>query len=239
MPAEEPGKRIVGAERCRRLVGEVSDLPLLQAEVLAASAPLEAMLGRVGEAGELIGRSHEAAGKLNAWIWIGSFWDAFILLWQGDPVAAEGVLLPAYEALKQMGEKSHFSSISHALSHALYDQGRYAEAEELTYECEEVSRPNDVHSQISWRSIRSKAFARRGEHRAAERLAREAVAFAGASDFLLAHAEALTDLSEVLELQNKRSDAGEALQKALDLHELKGNVLGATLTRARLANLPA
>ena len=140
-------------------------MPLLQAEILAALAPLEAMLGRVDEAGELIRRAHETTinaqlGGLDQLVLA-----AFILMWQGDPIAAEHELRPAYGALRQMGEKSHFSSITHALSHALYAQGKYEEAEQLTLECEEVSRPNDVHSQISWRSIRAKTLARKGEHR--------------------------------------------------------------------------
>lgn len=227
----------LAAERCRLLIGEVPEESLLQAEVLAGSAPLEAMLGRVREATDRIERSHEIANNLNAWIWIGSFWHAFILMWQGDPIAAEQVLLPAYDALQQMGEKSHFSSISHALSSALYDQGRYEEAEHLTQECEDASRPNDVHSQISWRSIRAKTLAQRGKRQVAEQLAREAVAFAETSDFFLAHAGAIADLAEVLELQNKREQATEALHKALELHARKGNVLGAGRARSRLAEL--
>ena len=175
------------------------------------------MLGHVDEADELIGRAHETTSNANAGIWISSFWAAFILLWQGDPIAAEHELRPAYDALKQMGEKSHFSSIAHALSHALYDQGRYEEAEQLTHECEEASRPNDVHSQIIWRSIRAKTLARKGEHQAAEQLAREAVAFAEKSDFLLAHADALTDLAEVLELQGKHERGGRGTSARLSI----------------------
>jgi tetratricopeptide (TPR) repeat protein len=232
-----PAPAADGATRCRHLVAEMSDMPLLQAEILAALAPFEAMLGRVDEATELIGRAHEIASNADTWIWISSFWEAFILLWRGDPIAAELELLPAYDALKQMGEKSHFSSIAHALSRALFDQRRYAEAEQLTHECEEASRPNDVHSQISWRAIRAKTLARRGEHQTAEQLAREAVAYAEKSDFLMAHADAMTDLAEVLELQSQRDGATEALQKALDLHEQKGNVLAADRTSARLAEL--
>ena len=232
-----PAPAAEAAERCRCLIEEVPDAPVLQAEILAALAPLEAMLGNVDEAGELIRRAHETTINPNSGVWISSFWAAFILMWQGDPIAAEHELRPAYGALRQMGEKSHFSSITHALSHALYAQGKYEEAEQLTLECEEVSRPNDVHSQISWRSIRAKTLARKGEHPAAEKLAREAVAFAERSDFLLAHADALTDLAEVLELQGKHEQAAEAIRKALDLHERKGNTLATDRMRNRLTQL--
>jgi len=100
-----------------------------------------------------------------------------------------------------------------------------------------VSRPNDVHSQVNWRSIRAKTLARRGEHQAAERLVREAVAFAEESDFLVAHADAVSDLADVLELQDRREEAIDALRKALGLHERKGNGIAANRVRARIEEL--
>ena len=103
-------------------------------------------------------------------------------------------------------------------------QGRYDEAEQLTRECEEAARPNDVHSQILWRSTRAKALARGGALEAAERLAREAIEFAAQSDFHLAHADALTDLAEVLELRGEREAATAASEEAARFYELKGNL---------------
>ena len=147
------------------------------------------------------------------------------------------MLLPAYDRLKEMGEKSHFSSISQRLSQAVYEQGRYAEAEQLTHECEQAARPNDVHTQIGWRTIRAKTLARRGQHHEAEALARDALAYAATSDFLLAHADAADGLAEVLELEERGSDAIKAARLALDLHERKGNILAADRTRARLQQL--
>jgi len=170
-------------------------------------------------------------------IWIVSFWSSFIFMWQGDPVRAESELRPGYDALKKIGEKSHFSSISHALSNALYMQGRDDEAEALTRECEEASRSNDIHSHILWRSTRAKVLARRGDVAAAETLAREAVAFASGSDFLVAHADALADLAEVLEVAGRRDEGVRALRSAIDLHERKGNVLAVGQARRRLDEL--
>ena len=173
----------------------------------------------------------EHAGE---WIWIVSFWYAFVFVWQGEPATAEQELLPGYEALKKMGEKSHFSSISHALSSALYTQGRYDEAEQLTRECEDATRPNDVHSNILWRSIRAKVLARRGELEAAHRLARESLSTASASDFDPAHADALMDYAEVLTLGHDRDGAATAVHEAIALYERKGNLLAADLARSRL-----
>ncbi len=51
---------------------------------------------------------------------------------QDDPAAAEAELRPHYEMLKRIGEKSHFSPITHLLADAAYAQGRFDEAEQLT-----------------------------------------------------------------------------------------------------------
>jgi hypothetical protein len=68
-------------------------------------------------------------------------------------------------------------------------------------------------------------------------VAREAVKFAEASDFLLPHAAALGDLAEVLELSGHPDGAAQALEQAIELSERKGNVLAADNSRARLADL--
>ena len=103
-------------------------------------------------------RSMEELGES---VWLLSFHYSYVAMWQDDPVTAEHELRPAYEALKRTGEKSHFSSMAHGLAHAVYTQGRYDEAEQLTRECEEACRPNDVHSHVMWRATRAKVLARR------------------------------------------------------------------------------
>jgi ATP/maltotriose-dependent transcriptional regulator MalT len=151
-------------------------------------------------------------------------------VWQGDPAGAEAELRPAYEALKALGERSHFSSLTHELSNAVFLQGRYDEAEQLTHECEQSSRPNDVHSQILWRSIRAKVLAHKGEFEAAEELARVAVTIAAQSDLYPAHADALMDLAHVLELRGELQAAALSIEEAIHFYTLKGNL--AQLERA-------
>ncbi|HET9437531.1 MAG TPA: BTAD domain-containing putative transcriptional regulator [Gaiellaceae bacterium] len=226
-------------ERCRELLAVSWDDPLVQVEITSAAAALAAMLSRRGEADDLIRSARSAMQEAGEWIWIVSFWYSSIEVWHGNPVAAEAELRPAYEALKKIGEKSHFSSMAHALAAAVYAQGRLDEAEAFTRECEAACRANDVHSHVLWRSIRAKVFARHGRVDEADRLAREAVAFAQTSDFLQAHADALADLAEVHEVSGNRTAAHFALEEALRLHEQKGNGLAADFCRARLAALPA
>jgi tetratricopeptide (TPR) repeat protein len=175
--------------------------------------------------------------ELGEWSWLFTFHYSNILQWQGDPVAAELEVRPAYDALKRIGEKSHFSTLAHALALAVYLQGRYEEAEQLTKECEEAARPNDVQSQIIWRSTRAKVLARRGEFEAADRFCVEAMTLAEGSDFLTAHAEALMDVAEVAQLSGRTEEARDRMADAIRYYEQKGNVLAADRARALLAEL--
>ena len=125
-------------------------------------------------------------------------------------------------------------AVTHCLSTVAYAQGRYEEAERLTHECEQACRATDVHSEIQWRSIRAKAPAHRGAFDEAEQLGREALTLVETGDFLLAHAEALMDFAEVLELAGRSEDAVPVLEEAVRRHEQKENLLGANRAREQL-----
>ena len=84
------------------------------------------------------------------------------------------------------------------------------------------------------RARATKLLAHGGGVEAAERLGREAVAFAAASDFLDAHGDALVDLAEVLRLAGRPQEAASPLRHALRLYEQKGNVASASKARALL-----
>ncbi len=225
-------------ERSRQLLTEFASHPLVQAEIMAATAALAAMQGEMDEAMKLTERGQQIVDDAGGdRIWVAAFWHSFIHVWRGDHEVAESELRHTYESLRALGERSHFSSIAHALANLEYARGRYDDAELLTRECEQASRANDVHSQILWRSIRAKVFARREAFADAERLAREAVAFGEESDFLLARADAHADLAEVLELAGRSDEAADALEGAIDLYEWKGNLLAAGACRARLESL--
>jgi class 3 adenylate cyclase len=230
-----PAPATEAAGRCERLLEESSGNAVLEVEILGAMAFLVAMQGRLPEAEEQIARARRIMDEFGEWIWLFFCHTALVSLLRDDPVAAERELRPAYDALKKIGEKSHFSAMAFILADAVYRQGRYEEAEQLTRECEEAAQPNDVQAQIIWRSTRAKVLARRGEFEGAQRLAREAVAFASESDLHLAHGDALMDLGEVLELAGEEEAAAAAIQQAIDLYELKGNVLAANRARALVA----
>jgi ATP/maltotriose-dependent transcriptional regulator MalT len=99
--------------------------------------------------------------------------------------------------------------------------------------CEETAAPEDVASQVLWRSTRAKVLARRGEAEPAEAAAREAVEIADRSDLLNTQADARLDLAEVLTAAGRVGEARAAAAEAARLYERKGN--RPSLARARAA----
>jgi tetratricopeptide (TPR) repeat protein len=84
--------------------------------------------------------------------------------------------------------------------------------------------------------VKAKVLAARAGYADAERLAREAVTLAAATDLLNVQADAYADFAEVLALAGKRDEAAAALWQALDRYDRKGNIVMAERTRARLAD---
>ncbi len=224
------------SERCERLLGEVQGDASLEVYVLGALAYLVAIQGRSAEAERLSARSLSVMKQLGeGWHFPAAV--ALLALWGEDPPAAERELRLGYNVLKRIGERAHFCTVATLLARVVYAQGRYDEAEELTRESEDASRPNDVECQIHWRGTRAKVLSRRGDLLAAEHLAREAVAFAEQSDFLSCHGDALCDLAEVLRISHRAQEAATAIEDAMALYARKGDTVSVERARAQLALL--
>jgi tetratricopeptide (TPR) repeat protein len=157
----------------------------------------------------------------------------------GDPVAAEQHLRRGYRALEEAGETGLLSGLAALLADAIFAQGRFEEAEQYTHISGEAAAPDDSFSQILWRAVRAKAFARQGRVVEAERLARDAVTLAEDTDDINGHGDALMALAEVLRLAERPSEAVPVVQEALNLYERKGNVVSAGKARALLGELEA
>src|SRR5262245_17405672 len=104
---------------------------------------------------------------------------------------------------------------------------------------EDTGTSDDAVTQMLWRQALALVLARRGEHTAAEELAREALGAARHTDMLLHIGDAWSDLGDVLELAADADGATDALQRALATYEQKGVVPEIERTRARLAALRA
>jgi len=209
----------------------------LEVHVLRTEAHLEAMRGRFGAARDLIAQAKALAEELGLEVTLAriALQAGPVEVLAGDAAAAERELRPAFEALERMGNLGHLSSLAPRLADALFAQGRDEEALRLTELAEPLGVPEDADAQVSWRRVRAKVLARRGEFEEAERLGREATAIASDTDLLDLRAEAFADLAEVLRLAGRPEESAAAIQEAIRLYERKGNIAAVAL----LAGTPA
>lgn len=155
----------------------------------------------------------------------------------GDPVAAEAELREGFRVLSEIGERGLLSTVAANLAEALYWQGRHDEAWEMTRISEEASAPDDIASQVGWRSVRAKVLAQRGEFEEAERLSLEALTMLEGTDALPEQAEGFMARAEVLRLAGRPEDAKRALEDAIRRYGAKGMVPGVRNARTLLSEL--
>jgi predicted ATPase/class 3 adenylate cyclase len=227
LPVEE------GIARCREFLELDGDDPTIRATCSVERAVLEAMRGDLHSARELLAEGRRTIEESGLTLWAALNAQEVYLVEQlaGTPEAAVEALRESYATLGQGGERAYRSTIAGFLAHALLAGGEEVEAERFSRESEQAASPEDVLSQVLWRTARAKLLARRGELEPAKALAREAVAVAEPTDLLITHADALFDLAEVLALAGRRDAALAALGDASELYERKGNLT--TLARAR------
>jgi tetratricopeptide (TPR) repeat protein len=219
-----------GIRRCEEILARTGDKPRVMASTLRALAGLTAMEGRFDEARTQLALCRAILEDLGLKVTAASASEtaAIVELLAGDPGAAERYLRQGYEQLEQMGETSNSADLAAILAQALHAQGELEEALRFSEISERAAAPGDLSPQVQWRAARAKVLAD-------ERLAREAVALAEESDFLVLRADTLVDLAEVLRQAERPADAAAAVQEALRLYEHKGNLVSAERARALLA----
>jgi class 3 adenylate cyclase/tetratricopeptide (TPR) repeat protein len=229
--ALEFGPRPAG-EALEELEAALPDQPLPPS--LTLRAVLLAMLDRIEEAWAVALAAHERARELG----IDSEEDlAEVAAMAGDDEAAAAHLRATCDAMEASGRIGNLSSYAPLLGRYLCALRRHAEAEPLAQKGRELAEPDDVVGQMYWRQTQALVHAARAQHADAERLAREAVAWAERSDSPVLQADALNDLAEVLDAAGRREEALAAWQEALDRYEHKGIVPLARRVRERLAAL--
>jgi tetratricopeptide (TPR) repeat protein len=155
-----------------------------------------------------------------------------------DPAAAEVRLRAAYEALLDSADRAHLSTLALNLADAQLRQGRYAEAEKLLEQTEELGARDDAMNQVLLRCLRAKLLARQGDPERAEALAREGVELARATGAPNLFGHAVMDLGEILARTDRLDEAKRTFQLALHEYERKGNRTSATRARSALRRLP-
>ena len=227
-----------GIRRCEAMRVQVGESPESEAAILRQLACLNAIVGRFAIARELIATSNATYADLGLTLYVASSeHEAVVELLAGNPAAAERSARAAYRALEEMGERAFRSTMAASLAVVILEQGRDEEAEDFAKLSAQLAASGDLVTQVRWRRVRARVHARRAELRAAEALAREAVTIAEGTDFVNDRADALVDLSHVLEAARRGDEAIAAVSAALHLYELKGNVVAEAATQLRLGKL--
>jgi class 3 adenylate cyclase/tetratricopeptide (TPR) repeat protein len=195
--------------------------------VLESRARLEAMRGHMDEARVALGQAgavaadHGFAVVLSGRLGVST---GIVDLVAGDPVAAEAAVRPACERLAAVGELGHLASAVPVLLEAMYAQGRDDDALALSdrWPPNRLTVPEDVDAQCAWRRVRAKIVARMGDVEEGERIAREGIAIASATDYLEVRGDGWAALGEILRGADRLDEAAAAVGQAARLCERKG-----------------
>ena len=225
--------------RAEALLQAASGDPWAQAAILGPLSVLYGYLGRFADARAALARSQSAFARSGGRIdWARlSIQGGLIELTAGDPVAAEQVITPGYDALRAMGERGWRATLATLLAEAVYVQGRLDQALGLTQEAEACAGPYDFDAQARWRAIRARC-----SPGAASSVPRpswpsrrwpSSPAAAAASEL----AEYLLDQAEVAQLAGQFDQADASLRKALKIYQSRRIAPLAERTRTMLARL--
>jgi ATP/maltotriose-dependent transcriptional regulator MalT len=212
-----------------------------EAPALMALAWVRAMQDRFGEARDLVRRSRAIYEDLGLRLRSTSVAETAggIEMLAGDAIAAEQELRASLVALAEMGEQGNQSTVAAALAHALIEQGRLDEAEEMVSASELAGAEDDVSTHVLGQSARARILAAQGRHEEAERIARDAVGRSEETDDLNMRGDTLLDLCRVLSDAGERDGAVSAVEQALKLYEAKGNSAAVAAARRWLGELGA
>jgi DNA-binding SARP family transcriptional activator/class 3 adenylate cyclase len=211
--------------RCRALLQKADRGG--EAHIVLSQAGLEAMADRFDSARELAALARETyedlAWKVNIWANYAPI-AASVELLAGDFAAAERLLTESCSKLEAWSLRGQLATQGAQLAEALYGQGRYEEALRWSETAEACAASYDAGAQFLWRAVRGKLLARLGDLGEGERLAREAVELASATDSVSQRAHVLLCQAEVLLLQGRSVEAAEAIEQAIRLVNGKGNL---------------
>jgi class 3 adenylate cyclase/tetratricopeptide (TPR) repeat protein len=147
----------------------------------------------------------------------------------GDLAAAELLLRDAYTRFGEMGNVGYGAWVGTQLASVLVEQGAFGEALGVARAVGSALQSDHAFGQITLRLVEASALAAEERTPNALERAREALALVEQTDLLQLHGDVLVALAD---LDRDRSD--EWLALALELFDLKGDVVSAARVRERL-----
>ena len=199
------------------------------------------LLGRFDEARVALAGAELILQDLGSDRELAGFWyvTGMVAWLEGDLLAAEAKVKEAFVAWELRGEVRNASTTATELARVVYELARYDEAFELTERAREMTFPDDVEAQISWRGPRARILARRGALDEARALVREARGMAEGTDLLSLQGDVAMDQAEVARLGERIEESAAAASQALRRYERKGSIVMARRARDFLRELRA
>lgn len=226
---------------CEAVISLAKGNRMVEAKTTFAMAGLRAMRGEFDAARNLIAAGNDLLTELGLSfsIAVNRQISGTVELLAEDYAGAEREFRAGFNALEALGDKGYLPSFAAMVGEAVYEQGNFEEADRYTKMSQEMFAADDVTSKTDWGPVRAKLMARAGDAEGAEKLGREVVKIASATDELFDHADALMDLAEVYKLIGRPDDASRCAQEALALFEKKGVTAAAERARAFVAGVAA
>jgi class 3 adenylate cyclase/tetratricopeptide (TPR) repeat protein len=229
---------VLGPTPCERVIvraredidwARAHDNRALEGNALGLMGEMLARAGRVPEAQDAFAEGRRLFDELGLEVHVAylALSTAGVEPLASDPPAAERELRSALEFFERIGAKHIQATVLPMLAATLVAQDRLQDAIAATQRAESISAPDDLDAQVKWRTARASALAARGERPEAERLAREAVDLAAASDTVILHADSLSCLAEVLDAAQAPGEALPLVEQAVELYEAKGDLVSA------------
>jgi predicted ATPase/DNA-binding SARP family transcriptional activator/class 3 adenylate cyclase len=228
-----------GVARGEQLLQDAEDDLWAEADLLKPLCVLYAHVGRSADARAAIDRSQSIFAGFGAKVALAeSAVPAAIMgLIIGDPAAAERYARAGYEAWRAMGERGEYvGDMAMLLTDALYEQGRFDEAQQLI---DQVNAEPSSASVSSTQLTEAKLLARRGQFAAARQLLGQAEALLPPTSLPYLQAEMLLARSEVERLAGAPGQAAASLRAALRIYENLRATTPAGRARAALVSLAA
>jgi predicted ATPase/DNA-binding SARP family transcriptional activator len=226
-----------GVARAEQLLQDASGDLWAEADLLKPLCVLYAHVGRVADARAAIDRSQSIFTGFGAKVALLESAVPAALVGQivGDPAYTERHARQGYEAWRVLGERGGYAvDLAALLADALYEQGRFDEAQQL------IDQANAEHSSatvLNTRLTEAKLLARRGQFAAARQLAGQALLSPTSPP--MQQADALKTRAEVERLAGAPGQAAASLRAALRIYEDLRAAALARRARAALASLAA
>jgi len=216
-------------KRCEEMLDWSRGSRVMAANIGISLAGLKGMRGDFDEARALAASARQTYRELGLRLAVAGLTQVSgpIEVLAGNLEAAEQELREGLEIMEPVGSVGYQSAL---LADVLFRRGATDEAERLASIAEAESAVDNIAAQVVWRGVKARLDAD-------PRLAEEALEVADLTDDLNLRADALVNLAESLRLADASDLAADALQRAVQLYEQKGNVVGVARA-SKLASAP-